>query len=124
MRASKQGIPVTAVMAEGELRVVEWGGMTVEWGTFRAEADPAPLFRGLPDDRCQCPHWGYVLKGRLRYRYADHEDVYTAGDVYYAPAGHTPVLEAGAEWIELSPAKEYQQTMEVAERNMAALREQ
>jgi hypothetical protein len=123
MRGSKHEIPVAEEMAEGELRVVEWGGMTVEWGTFRTEADPAPLFRGLPDDRCQCPHWGYVLKGRLRYRYADREDVYSAGDVYYAPAGHTPVLEAGAEWIEFSRAKEYQQTMDVAERNMAALRE-
>jgi len=123
MRGSKKDIPVAAEMAEGQLRVVEWGGMTVEWGTFRAAADPAPLFRGLPDDRCQCPHWGYVLKGRLRYRYADREDAYSAGDVYYAPAGHTPVLEAGAEWIEFSPAKEYQQTMEVADRNMAALRD-
>ena len=70
------------------------GGMNVEIGSFCAEADPAPLFAGLPDDRCQCPHWGLVIKGVLRYRYADREEICRAGDVYYAPPGATcPYLE-------------------------------
>ena len=31
------------------------GGYTVGFETYTADADLAPLFKGLPDDRCQCP---------------------------------------------------------------------
>jgi hypothetical protein len=114
-------LPVTLEVAEGKLWQAEWGGQTVEFGAFNQTIDPAPLFHGLPDDRCQCPHWGYVIKGSLRYRFADHEEVYQAGDVYYAPPGHTPVLEAGVEYIEFSPTAELAKTNAVVERNMQAM---
>jgi hypothetical protein len=26
------------------------------------------------DDRCQCPHWGYLLKGSFRVTYLDGPD--------------------------------------------------
>ena len=32
--------------------------------------DESP-FKGLPDDRCQCPHWGYVSKGSFTVTYLD-----------------------------------------------------
>ncbi len=121
MRGSVDTIPVAVEMPEGAIRFVEWGGMTVELGKFEGARDPAELFKGLPDDRCQCPHWGYVIKGSLRYRFADREEVYGAGDVYYAPPGHTPVLEAGTEYVEFSPTDLLQKTMEVVERNWAAV---
>lgn len=41
--------------------------------TYTADADLAPLMKGLPDDRCQCPHMGYVLRGRVTFRFADRE---------------------------------------------------
>jgi len=44
----------------------------------RPEFDPAALFRGLPDDRCQCPHWGVVISGTIVYRYVDREETYVA----------------------------------------------
>ena len=69
---------------------------------FSADVDAAPLFRGLPDDRCQCPHWGYVISGRLILRYAHREEQYEAGDAYYAPPGHTPVVFAGTRVVEFS----------------------
>ncbi|GIV74433.1 MAG: hypothetical protein KatS3mg049_2989 [Caldilinea sp.] len=121
MKSSMMDIPVSMDIPEGTLRQVEWGGMTVELGAFRQTVDATPLFKGLPDDRCQCPHWGYVLKGRLRYQYADHEEIYSAGEVYYVPPGHTPILEAGAEYIEFSPTDKLMQTMQVVERNMQAM---
>jgi hypothetical protein len=121
MRGSFKDIPVAFEMPEGKLRFVEWGDMTVELGDVTARVDPEPLFKGLPDDRCQCPHWGYVIKGTLRYRFADHEELFNAGDVYYAPPGHTPVLEAGAVYVEFSPTSLLKRTMEVVERNMAAM---
>ena len=42
-------------------------GMIVSYETFPKGVDATPLFKGLPDDMCQSPHWGYILKGRVRY---------------------------------------------------------
>jgi hypothetical protein len=103
-----------------EGRYSELGGYTVGFETFREDADAAPVFRGLPDDRCQCPHWGYVIAGRLTLRYADHDEVYEAGDAYVAPPGHLPLVAAGTQVVEFSPTEELARTMEVAGRNMAA----
>ena len=57
-------------------------GYTVNFVTFHEAVDGTPLLKGLPGDRCQCPHWGYVLKGRITYRFADHEEVFEAGDAF------------------------------------------
>jgi hypothetical protein len=124
MRGSKADVPVALEVPEGTLHVIECGGMAIELGSWREEIDASPYFKGLRDDRCQCPHWGYVLQGQLRYKFADHEEVYNAGDAYYAAPGHTPVLGANTEYVEFSPAEPYHQTAEVIERNMAALQEQ
>ena len=89
--------------------------------SYTADADLAPLFAGLPDDRCQCPHMGYVVKGKVKFTFSDgREEVYEAGDAYYAPPGHLPYLYAGSEVVEFSPSAELQETMEVVERNMEA----
>lgn len=119
MRASINDLQGAFEIPEGTLWQAEWGGNSVEFGRFKAALDPAPLFRGLPEDRCQCPHWGYVIKGTLRYRFADHEEVYKAGDVYYAAPGHVPVFEGGVEYVEFSPADELAKTMAVVERNLS-----
>jgi hypothetical protein len=96
------------------------GGYTIGFETYTQDADLAPLFRGLPDDRCQCPHWGYVLKGKLAYRTQDGEEVFNAGDAYYVPPGHTPTIFAGTEVVEFSPTDQLQQTLEVVEKNLTA----
>lgn len=120
MRGSAYDLPVTVEIPELTLRQIEWGGMTIEMGDIRQTTDPGPLFQGLPDDRCQCPHWGYVVKGQMTYRYADHDEVYSAGDSYYARPGHLPLLEAGCGYVEFSPTDQLLKTMEVVERNMQA----
>ena len=79
------------------------GGYTVCFESHTADVDLAPLFRGLPEDRCQFPRWGYVEAGRVEFRFADHTERYQAGDAYYLPPGHTPVHHAGARIIEFSP---------------------
>jgi hypothetical protein len=96
-------------------------GYTVGFEHFREDADATPLFRGLPDDRCQSPHWGYVVGGRITFRFADRDEVYETGDAYYAPPGHIPVIDAGTELVEFSPTGEYEQTMAVVARNLAEL---
>jgi hypothetical protein len=98
----------------------ELDGFTVGFEQFREAADATPLFKGLPDDRCHSPHWGYVVKGRLTFRFADRDEVYEAGDAYYAPPGHIPVVTAGTDVVEFSPTEEYSRTLEVVARNLAA----
>ena len=124
MRGSKADVPVALEVPEGTLHVIECGGMAIELGSWREEVDPSTFFKGLPDDRCQCPHWGYVLQGQLRYKFADHEEVYNAGDAYYAAPGHTPVIGANTDYVEFSPAEPYHQTAEVIGHNMVAMQEQ
>ena len=96
------------------------GGYTVAFERYTQDADLTPFFAGLPDDRCQAPHWGYVLAGRLTFKFPDREETYEAGDAYYAPPGHTPVLYDGTEVVEFSPTEELQRTMDVVTRNMEA----
>lgn len=104
---------------EGHLEQLE-GGYTVAFERYTADIDLGPFFAGLPDDRCQAPHWGYVIAGKVTFKFADHEETYAAGDAYYAPPGHTPVLYSGAEIVEFSPTTELTQTMEVVTKNMEA----
>ena len=118
MRGSKQDLPVAVDMPGITIRVADWGEMTTALENFPAGLDTAPLFKGLPDDRCQCPHWGYVIRGQVRVLYADHEETLRAGDAYYLAPGHTTVFEEDTEMVEFSPAGEYQKTMEVAVRNV------
>lgn len=74
---------------EGHYENLE-GGYTVGFESYSADADIGELFRGLPDDRSQCPHWGYVLDGKVTFRYAGREETYAAGDAYYAPRATRP----------------------------------
>ncbi len=96
------------------------GGYSVGFETYTADADPSPLFKGLPDDRCQCPHWGYVIEGKVTFTFTDgHSETYETGDAYYAPPGHLPYLYAGSRVVEFHPTAELAKTMEVIEQNMA-----
>jgi mannose-6-phosphate isomerase-like protein (cupin superfamily) len=97
-------------------------GYTVNFVTFREDIDATPMLKGLPDDRCQCPHWGYVIKGRMTYRFADHEEVFEAGDAFYQPPGHIPVKhEPGTEIVQFSPTQELRETEAVMAKNMQAM---
>lgn len=105
-----------------EVREDEMEGYTVNFVTFREDIDHAPLLKGLPDDQCQCPHWGYVLEGRMTFRFGDREETYDAGDAFYAPPGHVPVQnEPGTEYLQFSPSEELQKTSAVIMENMQAM---
>jgi hypothetical protein len=104
---------------EGHIQDFE-GGYTVAFEAYTADADLTPYFRGLPDDQCQAAHWGYVIRGKLTFHSEHGDETFEAGDAYYVPAGHTPVLYAGTEVVEFSPTKELHDTLAVVEKNMAA----
>jgi hypothetical protein len=95
---------------------------TANFVSFRQDIDATPLLKGLPDNRCQCPHWGYVITGRLTMRFADHEEVFEAGDAWYAPPGHVPVKhEPGTEIVQFSPTQQLAETQAVMAKNMQAM---
>jgi hypothetical protein len=96
------------------------GGYTVAFEKYTADADLTPFFKGLPDDKCQCAHWGYVVTGKVTFKSADGEETFETGDAYYVGPGHTPVLYAGTEVVEFSPSDELQRTLEAVEKNMQA----
>ena len=98
------------------------GEYTVNFTSFHEDIDATPLMKGLPDDRCQCPHWGYVITGKLTFRYADREENFEAGDAFYTPPGHVPVKhEPGTEIVLFSPADELRKTEAVMMKNMQVM---
>ena len=121
MRGSKLDLPVALEGANMVSRQAEWGDLSVALEVFQAGADPSSLFLGLPDARCPCPHWGYVVKGRFRVRYPGREEIVSAGDAYYLAPGHLPIFEEDTELVEFSPKTEYQAVFEVVARNLAML---
>jgi hypothetical protein len=107
-----------------ETSEIQWGGMTVGFMSVQEPAvgmDMAPLFKGLPGDRCQAPHWGYVLKGSIKIEYSDREETFTAGQAYYMALGHIPHIDEPSEFVEFTREEEMRKTMEVMQRNLEAL---
>jgi hypothetical protein len=95
-RMSKADAPVSLDEPEIEGRYAELGEYTVAFETHKTDMDPAPFFGGLPDDRCQCPHYG-------------------------AP-GHLPLMFGGTELVEFSPTASLNETMAVVGKNLDAAR--
>jgi len=79
---------------------------TVEFVSIRQGHSLVELLKGLPDDRCPCPHWGYLFTGKITVNYADHDEVYEGGDAYYMSPGHIPAAETGSEFLQFSPREQ------------------
>ncbi len=84
--ANKMTTPLAVDLPVIQGRYAELDDYTVGFESYPEDVDPAPLFAGLPEDRCQCPHWGMVQSGQITFRWADREETYGAGDAYYAGA--------------------------------------
>jgi hypothetical protein len=93
-------------------------GYTVNFVTIRESHDLAPMLKSLPGGKCQCPHWGYLLSGRMVVRYDDHEEVIDAGDAFYMPPGHAPEAEAGTQIVQFSPAEKLAETVSALKAGM------
>ena len=61
---------------------------------------------------------GYVIRGKVGFRSGGNEELFEAGDAYYVGPGHTPILYAGTEVVEVSPREELGRTMELVMKNM------
>jgi hypothetical protein len=117
-KASKESVAEVKDFGVAEDRTRDLGGYTVNFVSIRRDHDLATMLSGLPGGRCPCPHWGYIVKGRVTVSYADHEEVYEAGDAFYMPPGHTPAGVAGTEIIQFSPSDQLQQVDAAIARQM------
>jgi hypothetical protein len=107
VRADKDNMAVELDVGDVHTRGEQWGDLSVRYCDLPAGADLRPLLAGLPGDRCDCAHWGYVIDGAITIRYADGtEEVSQAGDLYYWPGGHTGWTDSGVVFAEFSPAEE------------------
>jgi hypothetical protein len=118
--ANKMSTPVAVDIDQLQGRYSPLDDYTVAFETFKQDVDPAPFFVGLPDDRCPCAHWGVVTQGQLTFRWVDREETYVAGDAYYAPPGHLPLVTSGTSIIEFSPSEDFEKTMTVVQNNLDA----
>lgn len=103
--------PEAPVAIEGpgvELRMREVGGdMTTAFVRVAAGGDLRPALKGLPGDLCQCPHWGYLLSGRLKMHTSDGAEIYEAGQSFYWAPGHAPEALEDCEYVDFSPTREF-----------------
>ena len=97
-----------------------FAGMSIGYIAIPGEADFSPLFKGLPHDMCNSPHWGYVIDGKMYVTYpGGRKDTINKGEVFYLPAPHTGRTEKGVKFIDFSPDEEYSVLMDQIAKNMA-----
>ena len=83
----------------------ELDGYTVSFVETSADADLTDLLKGLPNDQCPSPHWGYVIKGRMWFLVDDRKEAFVPGDAFYVPPGHTSGADGGSEFLIFSPTE-------------------
>jgi len=84
------------------------GKISGEYFSLSKGVDTTPLFMGLEGDQCQCPHWGYVIKGELTTTDAEGiQETLTTNDMFYWPAGHNVKVDSDAEIVMFSPQHEH-----------------
>ncbi|MBF4997268.1 hypothetical protein IRT45_08875 [Nocardia sp. BSTN01] len=108
--------------AASSFRSVHWGDMEVGFTTVHTPVDCTDIYQNLPGGVCPCPHFGYIISGRLRCTYPGTDipdEVAGPGEVYYFPAGHVLVYDEPTNAIEFNPASGLQQLMNAVERNLA-----
>jgi hypothetical protein len=116
--------PSDYVIAKADLPTVSMGPYRAQWAEWAGYAmafEVVPkgfppggdaAFEGLPNELCQCPHWGYMLKGKALLRLSDGRELdINEGDVYYCPPGHKLYAVEDFENIEWNPAELAGQTM-------------
>ena len=100
----------------GFYRTTQLGDMEVGFTSLPFNLDCTNTYKesGLAGDVCSCPHYGYVIKGKIRCVYPGtdmQDDVAQEGEVYYFPAGHVLIYEEPTDAVEFNPAAALQDLM-------------
>jgi hypothetical protein len=90
----------------------DYGSLSAEYFSLGAGTDIAPLLKGLDDDACQAPHWGFVMSGEVVVTYTDAtEETCSGEDLFYWPPGHSVRVVSDAEVILFSPQVEHAEVL-------------
>ncbi|MGA7051967.1 MAG: hypothetical protein WBZ37_11960 [Mycobacterium sp.] len=95
--------------------------MEVGYTTTEHPLDTTELLRigGLAGSVCPCPHYGYVFEGSITAVYPNTsrpDEVISAGEVYFIPAGHVLKYSAPTNHLEFNPAFALQECMDAMQR--------
>ncbi len=127
MHVAKDSIEVTLEIPGAIIRqrmdlgdVTGLGRISGEYFSLAAGVDTTPLFQGLEGNLCQCPHWGFVLRGELTTTDATgRKETVRANDLFYWPAGHNVKVTVDAELVMFSPQREHAHVIEHMRRKIA-----
>ncbi len=119
MRISKGDIPtkidVPGAVARQAIdfgKASGYGSLAAEYFSLGAGTDIAPLLKGLDDDACHAPHWGFMISGEVVITYTDGQEESCSGDdLFYWPPGHSVRVVNDAEVILFSPQVEHIKVM-------------
>ncbi len=103
---AQDDLPVVFSAGKAEIRSGDAGGMAVTFYRLPAGADGRPVLQGMPGGSCPCPHWGYVIRGRLRIHTHDGAHEVPAGRAFHVESGHAPEALEDTEMVEFSPVLE------------------
>ncbi|MGV0044938.1 hypothetical protein ACRU13_09285 [Mycobacterium colombiense] len=109
--------------AAESFRSVQWGDMEVGFTTVGEPMDCTDIYAHMPGGVCPCPHYGYLIRGRLRCTFPGTDladEVAGAGELYFFPPGHVLIYEEPTTALEFNPAAALQQLMEGVQRAMTA----
>ena len=115
MRVAKDNVDVKMNIPGAVLRLRKdfgdasgYSGISGEYFSLAAGVDTAPLFEGLEGGLCQCPHWGFVLRGQITTtNAAGTTETVRTNDLFYWPPGHNVHVDDEAEIIMFSPEREH-----------------
>ena len=102
------------------IRRMDAGGLAICLIRLDAGQRTDPLFAGLPDNRCQCAHWGYIIRGTMRVHSASGARDFEAGEAYYWEPGHNLEAVTNAEYVEITRSDEYDALMAHCRRALGA----
>ena len=117
--ASRDELPLQQITPSYSTRMADWGGMTVGIEAAPAGMDASSSLKGLPGDRCQAHHWGYLLSGRIVIDYGERQETVVGGQAYYVEPGHLISFPEDSEAVEFTPTDELEQTLAVVRENVA-----
>ena len=91
----------------------QYGALAAEYFSLGAGTDIAPLLKGLDDDACHAPHWGFLVSGEVVITYTNDrpEETCVGDDLFYWPPGHSVRVVKDAEVILFSPQVEHAEVM-------------
>lgn len=128
MHINKNDIPVRIDIPGATARQKTSFGDATGFGRFAGEyfslgagTDIAPLLKGLENDLCQSPHWGYVIEGEVIVTFTDGaSETASGGELFYWPPGHTVKVTKDAELILFSPEHEHVEVVDHLAKKLAS----